>query len=110
MELLAAERAKEVELLSLLVEHQVQAGACASLAAEAGGAQLPPPFPGALWRRVKFDGCQFGLKCLGERARGAGRDEKLALGKPLAREHEWVANIDIAPTHRRCRDPVAVAG
>eukprot|EP00969_Alexandrium_andersonii_P094186 4161804-Alexandrium_andersonii.AAC.1 len=73
MELLAAERAKEAELRSLLVEHQVQAGACASLAAEAGGARLP----GALWCRIKFDGCQFGLKCLGERARGTGRDEKL---------------------------------
>eukprot|EP00969_Alexandrium_andersonii_P289449 12793711-Alexandrium_andersonii.AAC.1 len=50
MELLAAERAKEAELLSLLVEHQVQAGVCASLAVEAGGARTPP-FPGALWRR-----------------------------------------------------------
>eukprot|EP00969_Alexandrium_andersonii_P123868 5474061-Alexandrium_andersonii.AAC.1 len=28
MEILAAERAKEVELLALLVEHQVQADAC----------------------------------------------------------------------------------
>eukprot|EP00969_Alexandrium_andersonii_P142368 6294904-Alexandrium_andersonii.AAC.1 len=62
MERLAAERAKEAELLSLLVEHQAQAGVCASLASEAGGA-----IPGAFWCRVKFDGRQFGLKCLGER-------------------------------------------
>eukprot|EP00969_Alexandrium_andersonii_P259828 11489127-Alexandrium_andersonii.AAC.1 len=74
MELLAAERAKGAELLSLLVEHHVQAGACASLAFGAGGAQ---PIPGALWCRVKFDGSQFGLKCLGERARGTGRNEQL---------------------------------
>eukprot|EP00969_Alexandrium_andersonii_P254836 11264700-Alexandrium_andersonii.AAC.1 len=83
MELLAAERAKEAELLSLLLEHQAQAGVGASLVVEAGGA----PLPGALWFRVKFDKCQFGLKCLGERARGIGRDEKLVLGRPLAREH-----------------------
>eukprot|EP00969_Alexandrium_andersonii_P264740 11701165-Alexandrium_andersonii.AAC.1 len=38
MELLAAERAKETELLSLLVEHQVQAGACAPLDLRAGDA------------------------------------------------------------------------
>eukprot|EP00969_Alexandrium_andersonii_P225533 9960093-Alexandrium_andersonii.AAC.1 len=73
MELLAAERAKEVELLSLLVEHEVQARVCVSLAVTSGGATLP----GALWRRAKFDGCQYGLKCLGERARGTGRSEQL---------------------------------
>eukprot|EP00969_Alexandrium_andersonii_P239925 10592265-Alexandrium_andersonii.AAC.1 len=83
MELLAAERSKEAELLSLLVGHQVQAGSCVLAAVEAGGAQVPG-LPGALWCRVKFDGCQFGLKCLGERAWGTGRDEKLVLGKPLA--------------------------
>eukprot|EP00969_Alexandrium_andersonii_P004059 176081-Alexandrium_andersonii.AAC.1 len=69
MELLAAERAKETELLSLLVEHQVQAGAGVSLAFVPGGAPEAilgaiPGIPGALWCRVKFDGCQFGLKCL----------------------------------------------
>eukprot|EP00969_Alexandrium_andersonii_P044318 1945502-Alexandrium_andersonii.AAC.1 len=54
------------------MEHQVQPGVCASLAVEAGGARTPP-LPGALWRRVKFDGCQFGSKCLGEpRRAGSG--------------------------------------
>eukprot|EP00969_Alexandrium_andersonii_P223188 9857819-Alexandrium_andersonii.AAC.1 len=56
MEFFAAERAKEAELLALLVEHQVQAGACVSLVASPNGAQ---PIPGALWCKVKFDGCQF---------------------------------------------------
>eukprot|EP00969_Alexandrium_andersonii_P055577 2448824-Alexandrium_andersonii.AAC.1 len=74
MELLAAERLKEAELLSLLAEHQVQANACVSWAVGSGGAQA---LPGALWCRVQFDGCQFGLKCLGERARGTGRSEQL---------------------------------
>eukprot|EP00969_Alexandrium_andersonii_P032809 1432432-Alexandrium_andersonii.AAC.1 len=85
MEILAAERAKEVELIALLVEHQAQAGACVSLtdtcAAVLGGGSLA--IPEALWCRVKFDGCQFGLKCLGERARGTGRSEQLVLGRPL---------------------------
>eukprot|EP00969_Alexandrium_andersonii_P352132 15437003-Alexandrium_andersonii.AAC.1 len=70
MEVLATERAKEAELLAMLVEHQVQAGACVSLADAPGGAQAA--IPGALWCRVRFERCQFGLKCLGERARGTG--------------------------------------
>eukprot|EP00969_Alexandrium_andersonii_P250955 11091637-Alexandrium_andersonii.AAC.1 len=44
MELLAAERAKEAELLSLLAEHQAQVGACASLAVDARGGTTRPPF------------------------------------------------------------------
>eukprot|EP00969_Alexandrium_andersonii_P195398 8632124-Alexandrium_andersonii.AAC.1 len=74
MELLATERAKEAELISLLVEHQAQAGACAAprWVLRPAGHSFPEH-----WCRVKFDGCQFGLKCLGERARGTGRDEKL---------------------------------
>eukprot|EP00969_Alexandrium_andersonii_P247528 10937896-Alexandrium_andersonii.AAC.1 len=67
MEILAAERAKEVELIALLVEHQVQASACVSLTDTCAAVFGSPAFPGALWCRVKFDGCQFGLKCLGER-------------------------------------------
>eukprot|EP00969_Alexandrium_andersonii_P251862 11132054-Alexandrium_andersonii.AAC.1 len=50
MELLAAERAKETELLALLVEHQVQAVACVSLADVPGGARAA--IPEALWCRV----------------------------------------------------------
>eukprot|EP00969_Alexandrium_andersonii_P266771 11789917-Alexandrium_andersonii.AAC.1 len=105
MELLAAKGSKETELLSLLVEHQARAGVCASLDLRAGGA-----VPGALRHRVKFDGRQFGSKRSGERARGAGRHEKLVLGRPLAHEHERAANFDIAPMRRRCRGPVAVEG
>eukprot|EP00969_Alexandrium_andersonii_P187287 8275252-Alexandrium_andersonii.AAC.1 len=79
MEILAAERAKEDELLALLVEHQVQAGGGVSLTDTCAGAScgVLVAFPEALWCRIKFDGCQFGLKCLGERARGTGRSEQL---------------------------------
>eukprot|EP00969_Alexandrium_andersonii_P040016 1753866-Alexandrium_andersonii.AAC.1 len=70
MDLLAAERAKEEYLLSLFVEHQAQSGVGVSLAREASEA-----VPGALWRGVKFGERQFGLRRLGEWARGSGRDE-----------------------------------
>eukprot|EP00969_Alexandrium_andersonii_P167204 7390935-Alexandrium_andersonii.AAC.1 len=63
MDVLAAERAKEAELIALLVEHQVQTSACVSLtdtcAAMLGGGDSA--IFEALWCRVRFDGCQFGL-------------------------------------------------
>ena len=69
-----------------------------------------PEAPKAPWKYVRSTGCQWALVCPGDRTCGSNTDGMEVLGRPIQKHQLWMANFDLSPLGRGCRDPPALAG